>query len=485
MGSKERTRSGQALAPVAEHFRAEAAEVGDSLGVPGYLAGVYHDGEQTVIAHGSANVATGAPMTEDTGFLTGSITKVLTTTLLLRYVERGEVDLDERVTKYLPEFALAAPARPEELRVRNLVNHTDGIDGDMYLPDGVKGRDALKDYVERLQRCSTLFEPGEFVSYSNPAFMVAGRLLEVVTGESYHALLEREIYGSVGMLDSSTSAEQAILRRTAVGHFLDPETKAARRTDLFMLPESWSACGGTPIVTIADLLAFARTHLADGLAPTGKRVLSSELTQQMQTVTHDMGTPNVPPIGLGWWLFPFGETTALWHGGGSPGGTAALLLVPEHDLAFAAFGNMPGAAALHDRLFVWLLREHLGLDVPATVTATVELPELTRYEGTYRSDQIRVDLTAIDGRLEQVTTFEPLDADHARILGQFSGGQLPPPPQRLVPVGDGLFAPADTPLESFTGQGRLNLVSFHGQTNGGPAYSSSRLRLPRRQPSSV
>ena len=62
--------------------------------LPGYLAGVYHDGDQTVVAHGVVNVVTGVPMTEDTGFLFGSVTKVLTTTLVLQQVERGIIDLD-------------------------------------------------------------------------------------------------------------------------------------------------------------------------------------------------------------------------------------------------------------------------------------------------------------------------------------------------------------------------------------------------------
>jgi CubicO group peptidase (beta-lactamase class C family) len=66
--------------------------------------------------------------------------------------------------------------------VRNLLNHTNGIDGDLFWPDLVKGRDALKYYLQELSQCSTLFDPGEYVSYSNAGMLVAGRLLEVVTG---------------------------------------------------------------------------------------------------------------------------------------------------------------------------------------------------------------------------------------------------------------------------------------------------------------
>ncbi len=76
---------------------------------------MYHDEEQTIVAHGVANVATGAPMLEDTGFLFGSITKVMTATLVLQQVERGVIDIDEPIVRYLPEFQLAAPSSTEQI----------------------------------------------------------------------------------------------------------------------------------------------------------------------------------------------------------------------------------------------------------------------------------------------------------------------------------------------------------------------------------
>jgi CubicO group peptidase (beta-lactamase class C family) len=91
------------------HLREQVAAYCESSKVPGYLAGVYHAGQQSVFAHGLANLVTGAPMRDDTGFLFGSITKVLTTTLVLQQVERGVIDLDERVITYLPEFNSRCP----------------------------------------------------------------------------------------------------------------------------------------------------------------------------------------------------------------------------------------------------------------------------------------------------------------------------------------------------------------------------------------
>jgi CubicO group peptidase (beta-lactamase class C family) len=124
---------------VAPLIRGRATESCGSGGIPGYLAGVYHDGAQVVLAQGTANVSTAAPMREDTGFLFGSITKVLTTTLVMQQVERRAVDLDERVVTYLPEFGLITPGAAERIRVRHLLNHTNGIDADLLFVDRTNG----------------------------------------------------------------------------------------------------------------------------------------------------------------------------------------------------------------------------------------------------------------------------------------------------------------------------------------------------------
>jgi CubicO group peptidase (beta-lactamase class C family) len=469
------------LSDVVGYLREQAAAYCASTKVPGYLAGVYHAGDQAVVAHGAANAVTGAPMAEDTGFLFGSITKVLTTTLVLQQVERGVIDLDERVVRYVPEFRLAVSGAAEEIRVHHLLSHTNGIDADLYFPDAA-GRDALKVFVAGLgQHCGALFAPGEYVSYSNGGMILAGRLLEVVTGRSYHEILRRDVYDPVGMADSSTSAEAAILRSTAVGHFYDPATRVARRTNLFKLPDSWAPAGSTPIGPIRDLLAFGRTHLGGGVSPSGKRVLSQEFTARMRSVAHDLETPNVPPIGYGWLLVPFGKTTVLAMSGASPGGVAILAVAPEHDLAFVAYGNDARAIALHDQLLLWLLGEYLNVDVPDLVAAPTPAGDLTRYAGTYRSNQLRVDVRVVDDQLEETTTYEPLDDAQARIMNEFVGGAFGAPPRRFVPLHENLFAPAGMPLAAFKGYSRLVLVSYHGVSNGRAQYRCAGGRMTRRE----
>lgn len=300
---------------LAAQLREQAASGCESSGIPGYVVGVHHGSEDAVVAHGVANVDTGASMGEDTGFLFGSVTKVLTTTLVLQQVERGAVDLDRPVVSYLPNFTLLPPSSPEEIRVRHLLSHTNGIDADLYFPDAA-GRTALEIYLRGLGRhCGALFAPGELASYSNGGMIVAGRLLEVVTDTPYRDLLARDVYAPAGMRDSSTSAADAILRSTAVGHFPDPATMEPRRTDMFMLPDTWAPAGATPIGTVRDLIQFGRTHAAGGVSPSGTRMLASESAALMRTPSVDMKTPNLPPIGMGWLLMPFGETKVLTMSG--------------------------------------------------------------------------------------------------------------------------------------------------------------------------
>jgi hypothetical protein len=160
---------------------------------------------------------------------------------------------------------------------------------------------------------------------------------------------------------------------------------------------------------------------------------------------------------------------------------AVLVVVPEHDLAFAAFGNDPRAMALHDQMLLWLLRHHLNVEVPDLVSDTTPVSDLTPYAGTYRSHQLRVDVRVVDGQLEEKVTYEPLDDVQERIFTRFSGGSFPFPPRRFAPIRKDLFAPAGMPLQAFNGYSRNLLVSYHGVSKGRATYRCAGGRMTRRE----
>jgi CubicO group peptidase (beta-lactamase class C family) len=434
------------------HLSDRVRDFCETNGIPGFVAGVHHAGRQTVVTHGVANTATGEPMRAGTGFLFGSVIKIMTTTLIMRQVEQDAVDLDASVVSYLPEFRLTTPGAVERIRVRHLINHTSGIDADLFFPDA-EGPGALETYVQRLGReCGSLFPAGAFVSYSNGGMNVAGRLLEVMTGLTYDELLHRDVL------------RNAAPRSVAVGHFPDPATGEARPAGMFRLPATWAPAGGTTIGTVSDLLDFGRVHLGDGGG-----MLSAGSVAMMRTVTHDMGKPDSSPVGLGWLIRTLGTTTVLTMTGASPGGIAVLAVVPEHDLVLAAYGNDSRSLDLHEEL----LHELTGAPRPAALTP-VDV-DLEPYAGTFRSDQLRVDVRIVDGELEEHVVYEPADAGQERIFTGFIGGAFVAPPMRYVPVGEGLFAPAGIPLDGLPAH---FLVSYHG----GAAYRCAGGRLTRRVP---
>ncbi|WP_144023943.1 hypothetical protein [Amycolatopsis keratiniphila] len=158
--------------------------------------------------------------------------------------------------------------------------------------------------------------------------------------------------------------------------------------------------------------------------------------------------------------------------GASPGGVAVLAVLPERDLVFAAYGNDARALELHDDILLWLAGQFGEVETPVCAPEPVDLRS---YAGTYRSDQLRVDVRVVDGELEEQVTYEPADEAQERIFTGFVGGSFTAPPLRYVPIGKGLFAPAGMPLEGLPSH---YLVSYHGEA----AYRCSGGRMTRRTP---
>jgi CubicO group peptidase (beta-lactamase class C family) len=453
------------LLGMAADLRALVASTSAREAVPGYVAAVWHQGEYIEIAHGVADAGTGALMVPGCAFPLGSITKVLTTALLLRFMERGLVDLDDRVSRHLPELRLLTGGHAQRLRIRNLLNHTNGIDADTLLPEHVhEGRDVLADYVERLAGCGTLFDVGKCVSYSNPGFVVAGRVLEVVSGQTFGALLARELFAPAGMVRCSTLPRRALQGPSATGHHRGGLRGAAASASRWTLPGSGAPAGTTASGTVADLVRFGRLHLQGGRCRGRAPLLSEAMTAAMRAVTADMGTPNCPPVGLGWWLPAFGSATVLLHSGASPGGRSMLMVFPAHELVLAAYGNAAQATAVHDEVSLMLAQDLLGLDpeAPAWPEAAPGGVNLAPYTGSFREFQFTTDVAQRGGVLCVSQHCHPSDPHHARLLEAFTGADMSVPTTRLLrPLSTTLFAPEGIEPEAFRGLRRRELLSFH------------------------
>jgi CubicO group peptidase (beta-lactamase class C family) len=430
----------------------------DEVGVGGAVAAVDVGGQRLVRSAGIANLNTGQPFTDDTGWLLGSVTKVLVATTLMRLVERGAVELDARARRYVPEFALRDADAADAITVRMLVNHTNGMDADALRPVGVRGHGASRSYTEALANMGVLFEPGAGIHYTNPGFVVAARVIEEASGLAFEDAIERELFEPAGMERATQIHTKAFLHRTAVGAHAASAGRL-HATKLFALAESGSGAGSTTVVTVDDMLSFGRMHLDGGVAPNGRRLLSSESVASMQTTTFDLGIPQAPPIGLGWWLFPIAGTIVPWHGGGSPGGSSCFCILPEHDATIVSFATGPGGAALHTLIHDGAIEELTGRP-PAAPFAPSAVAAPSGLAGEYASFQKRVHVEVGGDELVLTDRFAPYDDVHLRNHIAYGGSQPAPVTTRYVGVGPGQFAPRGADPRSFGSfYGRLALLA--------------------------
>ncbi|HLG70060.1 MAG TPA: serine hydrolase domain-containing protein, partial [Chloroflexota bacterium] len=187
--------------------------------VPGIALGLRHGGETHTLALGIASLETGFPVLPETLFQIGSISKIVTTTLLMQLVDEGRLALDAPVRAVLPDFRLANEDATRTLTLRHLLMHTGGFFGDRFLdlgPDdgalarAVAGFDTLRQYAP----------PGAIWAYCNLGFQLAGRMAEVVLGQPFEAAVRERIVAPLGMSRSFYFADEAITYPVATGHNL-------------------------------------------------------------------------------------------------------------------------------------------------------------------------------------------------------------------------------------------------------------------------
>src|SRR5262249_3017573 len=162
-----------------------------------------------------------------------------------------------------------------------------------------------------------------------------------------------------------------------------------------------------------------------------------ESVDAMLTTTFDLGIPQAPPVGLGWWLVTIAGTVAPWHGGGSPGGASSFRILPDHDAVLVSF-HTGRADTFNDRLHTRMIEELTGRSA-ALPFALEPTPPDDDVVGEYASFQTRINVQRQDDGLVVTSTFEPSDDDHASTLGCY--GYQATETIAFTSVAPGLFAP--------------------------------------------
>jgi CubicO group peptidase (beta-lactamase class C family) len=335
----------------------------------------------------------------------------------MRLVERGRLHLDRTVRSYLPDFRTSDPAASARVTLRQLLNHTAGWLGEFVLHTGFDDG-ALDRYVTEMSRLPQLTPPGRVYAYNNAALSAAGRVMEVVTGDTYESAVRTLVLDPLRLPRSAFFLDELPGVPVATSHVSGPGGEPVPAPDLFVgIPRGIHPAGGL-ISTARDQLRWARFHMGDGRVPgSGRRLLSPGSMRLMQSHPGPGGTLYVELDGFGvtWMLRPTAQGRAqgpkvMQHGGDLPGQHSGFMMVPERDFALTVLTNSDSGLALTMELFAndWALRRFAGVSNLPAVPRDLPAAQLAGYEGTYTAEQIwldgevqvfEFDIVADDGQL--------------------------------------------------------------------------------------
>jgi CubicO group peptidase (beta-lactamase class C family) len=368
---------------VADAFMAALA----ASGAPGGALGILADGAEEHAAFGVTDIASQTPVGADTLFQIGSVTKTMAGTALMRLVEDGALELDAPVRTWLPDLELPDEAVAAAVTPRHLLTHSGGWWGDLFADTG-DGDDAIARFIARWFPTFPQLAPlGGYVSYNNAGFVLAGRLVEVVTGRSYERAIRELVLDPIGLDESFMRPTEA--RPHALGHFV-VDGPPLIQEPLF-LPRALDPAGGVWSTT-RDLLRYARFHLGDGTAGETRLLPAATLAAMQEPRLPVPGIPGLS-MGLPWFVAEPPGLRLVFHNGATFGQSADLFLVPERGFALAAFTNaLPAGSAAVQAALVAAIAHYLAPAEPEPATpvggtpltaAPGTTPDLDDYAGSY------------------------------------------------------------------------------------------------------
>lgn len=264
-------------------------------GAPGVLLGVRDAHGRTALASGVANRATGAAMDGASRFRIGSMTKMFVATVVLQLVSEGRVALDAPVEQYLPGVVQGNGNNGRNVTVRQLLQHTSGLPDYLdYIPMEQVLKDPLRHYdpLEMVRiglAHPPLFPPGSDWSYSNTNYVLAGMIIEQVTGRAPRAAVEQRIIAPLGLDDTTVPGDGPGIPGTHPRGY--GRHGSADLLDLTELNPSIASSAGGMISSAADLNKFLDALVNGQLLPAPER-------EAMMT-TRPLGNAHNDAYGLG------------------------------------------------------------------------------------------------------------------------------------------------------------------------------------------
>jgi D-alanyl-D-alanine carboxypeptidase len=292
--------------------------------IPGLALAVIKDGEVVKAAgYGVADRVTKAPVTAETVFRIGSISKPILATATMRLVQDGRLDLDAPVRTYLRD----APPAWDGITVRHLLGHSAGLPRDADDFDPLKPQPSSAQLLASAYRQPLRSKPGEIVAYSNMGYAMLAEVITAAAGRPWSAYVEEQVLKPAGM-----TATHLYTRTDAPNR-----ANGYSDNDKLLPAVEWVAvpASGSYQSTVLDLANWDR-------ALSGDAILTEETRRQMWTPMV-LGDGTRSPTGLGWGLGPFAGRRRISHSGGLPGFSSLYWRFPDERLSIVVLINLDDA----------------------------------------------------------------------------------------------------------------------------------------------
>ena len=356
-----------ALAEARQDAWSELVESGEGwvnyYGVPGLAFAVILDGELAYATGlGSTQYGGSIPVTTDTVFRWNSVSKMHTAMAVLQQVEAGNLDLHAPITDLLPDISLSRGADPDELTLHRMMTHTTAMEDVWDTSCNIS-----EEMFWNTASPNLLAEPGAVFNYSNTGWSLAGRALEVATGQDYAEYMKASILEPAGMETATFVPAEAVDGSYSIGY--DGDFYTLDRHDCeFLRPATLLHGNVVDLATMAEVLLAGGDGLLSDLTP---------LTQEQQLTGYTFSTHH----GYGMYNWSIDGVDVLSHSGGGAGHSSYFLIAPDQGFGVVAVtntayfnaGNIALEAAERFLSFPGVAEEEYFTD-PDT---------WTEYEGTY------------------------------------------------------------------------------------------------------
>jgi CubicO group peptidase (beta-lactamase class C family) len=337
--------------------------------VPGLALAVVKDGNVLLAkGYGVRKLGEPARVDEHTLFGIASNTKAFTATAIGLLVEEGKLEWDAPVVRYLPWFALSDPYVTREITIRDLLVHRSGLGlgaGDLlWWPPSTYNR---RQIAERLRFIPLVKSFRSAYAYDNVLYLVAGEVIQAVSGETWEQFIASHILAKVGMNDSNVRHSDA----TAGGNVATTHARiegTVRACDPFASDNTNPAGGINSSAT--DMAKWMIVQLDSGRVAGGTRLFSPQTTVQLWSLVTPSPMGNPPPelaalqanfngYALGFGVRDYGGYKLVQHTGGLPGYVSKVAMIPELKLGVAVLTNQEAGQA-YESIVYFLLDHFIG-----------------------------------------------------------------------------------------------------------------------------